>query len=238
MNRRKGGRVRVRGGGGQQDSSTSTSASALKMTSSLDPTSMVTPLLFNSAPLNSSLLIYTLANGIGFLISILTGSHLHLDLIGTGAFALASIPTLSAACWSSSSLTRVTLSSAAVTLWGTKLAGFLFFRALKVKHDARLNDTLSTVTGQFGFWAISLLWAILCSLPHTLGTTSSIPGNKVTLSIGTCLYVLGIVTESLADYQKWTFKNNNPGQFCKDGLWGISQHPNFFGNLGTFRICF
>ena len=62
MNRRKGGRVRVRGGGGQQDSSTSTSASALKMTSSLDPTSMVTPLLFNSAPLNSSLLIYTLAN--------------------------------------------------------------------------------------------------------------------------------------------------------------------------------
>ena len=110
----------------------------LKMTA--DPT---TPLLFNSAPLNTSLLIYTAANGLGFLISILTKSHLHLDLIGTGAFALASIPTLL-----SSSLKRITLSSAAVTLWGTKLAGFLFFRALKVKHDARLDDTLSTVTGQ------------------------------------------------------------------------------------------
>ena len=120
-------------GGGQE--TTPLDSGKLRMTA--DPT------IFNSAPLNSSLLIYTVANGVGFLISMLTGSHLHLDLIGTGAFALGSIPTLL-----SSSLTRVKLSSAAVTLWGTKLAGFLFFRALKVKHDGRLDDTLSTVSGQ------------------------------------------------------------------------------------------
>jgi hypothetical protein len=47
----------------------------------------------------------------------------------------------------SSACTRVTVSSAAVCIWGVKLAGFLFFRALKVKTDGRLDDTLSTTSG-------------------------------------------------------------------------------------------
>ena len=81
------------------------------------------------------------------------------------------------------------------------------------------------------FWGFSLAWGILCSLPHTLGMTSSSPGNNVALSIGTILYTLGFVTESLADYQKWQFKKHNPGKFCNVGLWSVSQHPNYFGNL-------
>eukprot|EP00541_Cyclophora_tenuis_P019619 CAMPEP_0116545932 /NCGR_PEP_ID=MMETSP0397-20121206/2950_1 /TAXON_ID=216820 /ORGANISM="Cyclophora tenuis, Strain ECT3854" /LENGTH=160 /DNA_ID=CAMNT_0004070315 /DNA_START=25 /DNA_END=507 /DNA_ORIENTATION=+ len=42
---------------------------------------------------------------------------------------------------------------------------------------------------------------------------------------------MGLLTETLADYQKWNFKKHNRNQFCNVGLWGISQHPNFFGNL-------
>ncbi len=81
------------------------------------------------------------------------------------------------------------------------------------------------------FWAFSLAWGILCSLPHTLGMTSSSSGNNVALSVGTILYTLGFVTESLADYQKWQFKKQNPGKFCNVGLWSVSQHPNYFGNI-------
>jgi len=97
---------------------------------------------FASIPFMQSVFIYAGANLFGFLISLLTGSHLHLDLLGTGAFVLASLPTLfSASC------PRIFVSSAAVSIWGTKLAGFLFFRALRVKTDARLHDTLSTASG-------------------------------------------------------------------------------------------
>jgi len=64
-----------------------------------------------------------------------------------------------------------------------------------------------------------------------LGTTSTNPGSPITLVIGGTVYLLGLATESLADYQKWCFKNSNPGRFCNEGLWSISQHPNFFGNL-------
>jgi steroid 5-alpha reductase family enzyme len=108
---------------------------------------MLTPdtklaLTFDNAPFTGSLSIYAAINALGFVISILTGSHLHLDLLGTGAFTLASLPTL----LSATSL-RVALSSAAVCTWGAKLAGFLFFRALKVKTDGRLDGTLSTASG-------------------------------------------------------------------------------------------
>mmetsp|Transcript_21975 Transcript_21975/g.32572 ORF Transcript_21975/g.32572 Transcript_21975/m.32572 type:complete len:350 (+) Transcript_21975:154-1203(+) len=183
-------------------------------------------LTFDNAPFTESLSIYAAVNALGFAISILTGSHIHLDLLGTGAFALASLPTLF-----SSTCLRVTLSSAAVFTWGTKLAGFLFFRALKVKTDGRLDGTLNTTSGAFGFWLLSFVWGIISSLPHTLGTTSTNPGSPITLVIGGTVYLLGLATESLADYQKWCFKNSNPGRFCNEGLWSISQHPNFFGNL-------
>mmetsp|Transcript_25576 Transcript_25576/g.29213 ORF Transcript_25576/g.29213 Transcript_25576/m.29213 type:complete len:353 (-) Transcript_25576:143-1201(-) len=182
--------------------------------------------VFDNSPLSLSTSIFAITNAVGFIISILTGSHKHLDLLGTGAFALASIPSLI-----SSTSTRVVVSSGAVTIWAIKLASFLFYRALKLKTDARLDDVLSTSSGTAGFWVISLVWGIICSLPHTLGTASSSEGSPITLVLGTILYVLGLVTESKADYQKWIFKQNNPGKFCNNGLWSISQHPNFFGNL-------
>jgi steroid 5-alpha reductase family enzyme len=45
------------------------------------------------------------------------------------------------------------------------------------------------------------------------------------------MYVVGLITETLADYQKWVFKASNPGQLCNVGVWSVSQHPNLFGNL-------
>eukprot|EP00586_Coscinodiscus_wailesii_P022254 CAMPEP_0172506260 /NCGR_PEP_ID=MMETSP1066-20121228/193270_1 /TAXON_ID=671091 /ORGANISM="Coscinodiscus wailesii, Strain CCMP2513" /LENGTH=282 /DNA_ID=CAMNT_0013283205 /DNA_START=152 /DNA_END=997 /DNA_ORIENTATION=+ len=169
-------------------------------------------------------------NALGFLVSLATGSHLHLDLLGTGAFAVsAALPLIT----KGASLTpRVTLSCAAVCLWGVKLAGFLFFRALKLGHDARLDETLSTVGGTAAFWTISAVWGLVCSLPHALGTTSSLPGNDVAVGVGTAAFVVGFLTETCADYQKWNFKQSGPpGAFCNVGLWSVSQHPNFLGNF-------
>jgi steroid 5-alpha reductase family enzyme len=40
-----------------------------------------------------------------------------------------------------------------------------------------------------------------------------------------------LMIETLADAQNWFFKQSNPDQFCIVGLWSISQHPNFIGNL-------
>ena len=91
---------------------------------------------------------------------------------------------------------------------------------------------LFTVPPIVGFWVISLLWGVVCSLPNLLGMTSSDPGNPVALYSGSVMYAAGLIIETLADYQKWRFKaDNGHGTFCNVGLWSISQQPNFFGNL-------
>ena len=132
-------------------SDSSLPSSSLRSSFSSRPSSMtlpsfphrrLSPVLYNNAPFVQSSAIFGGANLFGFVISMLTGSHVHLDLIGTGAFALAAIPPLV-----SSSVPRVQYSSGAMALWGTKLASFLFYRALQTGHDMRLEDTLSTTSG-------------------------------------------------------------------------------------------
>jgi len=175
--------------------------------------------------------IYACTNLVGFLISIATGSHLHLDLIGTGAFALATIPTL----LQENIAIHSQWSSWAVALWGTKLAGFLFFRATQVGHDKRLEELLLTTTGAFQFWFVTFVWNVFCSMPYLLGICNSgesgIGCANVVLKAGGALYALGLGIETIADVQKYLFKRANPGKFCKVGLWGVSQHPNYLGNL-------
>lgn len=219
----------------QQKSSTgrSSSSSSTKLSASNNPIDIIRggATLFNNAPFQRSLQALAYINGIGTLISMVTGSHVHLDLLGTGAFAVAAIASISKST-STQLLPRHQVSTAAVSIWSVKLASFLFYRALQVHHDARLTDTLGTAGGTLMFWFISFLWGVLCSLPHTLGVTSSLAGkNKISLGIGSIVYISGLIVETLADYQKWQFKKLHPGKFCNVGLWSVSQHPNFFGNM-------
>lgn len=183
-----------------------------------------------SSPLWNAIGIYGICDFvIGFIVSIFTGSHLHLDLVGTGAFAIAALVNI----WSS--VPHIRWSSIAVCLWGTKLALFLFYRALQINTDNRLTDLLNSTQGSFQFWFITLVWNVLASLPYLLGllNTSSGSDNKFTLIIGGAIYIAGITIETLADAQKWFFKQDpsKVGQFCNIGLWQHSQHPNWLGNL-------
>ena len=123
--------------------------------------------------------VYVASDILGFIISLTTGSHVHLDLIGTGAFALAAIPTL---LTDSASATQY-WSSIAVTLWATRLAGFLFFRATQVGNDMRLYDMLSSVNGMIQFWGVRsfgisfvqchIIWAYYHQTPLATQVTQS-----------------------------------------------------------------
>jgi protein-S-isoprenylcysteine O-methyltransferase Ste14 len=92
---------------------------------------------------------------------------------------------------------------------------------------------LKLVSRTFSFCLFMLLWNVCCSLPYLLGMSSMTKnGHPLFLKAGRgTLFLVGLMIETLADAQKWFFKQSNPGQFCNVGLWSISQHPNFFGNL-------
>jgi len=181
------------------------------------------------APIPGSAAVIGAANVLGFGISVATGWHYHLDLIGTGCFAISAVAVMGGA-----PVQR--LSAGAVSVWASKLAGFLFFRALQTKRDARLEDILSTVSGAAGFWFISLAWGWFVSLPHTLA--AGVPAfaaskiGPVSLA-GFAMYVVGLVLETVADLQKWRFKQDpaTRAAFCDVGVWRLCQHPNWLGNL-------
>ncbi len=177
-------------------------------------------------PLWKAVSVYAATDAVGFMISLATGSHVHLDLIGSGAFCLASLPYI----FSSSATLSQKISSVAISIWSMKLASFLFYRATRVGHDMRLEETLSSISGTFGFWFITFLWNVCCSMPYLLGLLST-RSDPLFVQVGGTIYGVGLILETVADAQKWFFKQAHPGRFCNVGLWALSQHPNFFGNL-------
>ena len=205
-------------------------------------------LLSAAPPLVASAGVFGALNLLGLAISQLNPTfQYHLDLLGTGSFAVAAFFIHGA---STSSL----VSAAAVGLWATKLASFLLFRVLMVKTDLRLEETLSSSSGRIGFWLISFLWGVLVSLPHTLasgvaaapaaaeveqGVTAAATSGFSLLGLGpvqlagVALFLMGFFLETAADLQKWFFKGDpsNKGKFCDVGVWRLSQHPNWAGKL-------
>ncbi len=181
---------------------------------------------FQNAPLWQSTKVFAGINFLGYAINVVAPHcHYHVDLLGTGSFAVAAWPGVQ------STNQRIRWSSRAVVVWSVKLASFLLYRVVSNGSDARLDANLADPVSAAGFWFISAAWGIVCSLPHALGTTSTGVGSRLCLNGGAALFGLGLATETMADLTKTYFKSQNPGQFCDMGVWSISQHPNWLGNL-------
>lgn len=52
--------------------------------------------------------------------------------------------------------------------------------------------------------------------------------------LGWSLFVVGFTIECVADYQKSHFRHLDPANWDKlvtSGLWSVSRHPNYFGEI-------
>mmetsp|Transcript_26978 Transcript_26978/g.89508 ORF Transcript_26978/g.89508 Transcript_26978/m.89508 type:complete len:355 (+) Transcript_26978:36-1100(+) len=217
----------ARGGGSLQAVGAATEGRGLRSTSSAAESSASSAAALSTSPLWRSVAVFGVLNLLGLGVSLATGSHLHLDLIGTGAFAVAAATTFGPDL-------RSQLSAGVVSLWAIRLTSFLVYRALQIGHDARLDATLSSVGGSIAFWFISFMWGVVTLLPHSVGAgCSQRPKMGFGAYAALALCAFGLYWEVASDLQKWFFKLDpaNKGCFCNVGLWAWSQHPNYFGNL-------
>ncbi len=121
-----------------------------------------------------------------------------------------------------------------ITLWGIRLAGYLFYRILKIKKDNRFDGIRENFWKFAAFWIIQtiIIFAIMLPVIFVLNNNSNSTLSFISI-IGFFIWGIGFLVESIADQQKFSFKNNpkNKNKWIDTGLWHNSRHPNYFGEI-------
>ena len=132
--------------------------------------------------------------------------------------------------------TRHILAASLLTIWGLRLATYIGGRNLGHVEDSRYQAMRGDSPH---FWWVSLFQVfllqgalqLLIALPIYAIASSGAPMNAWDV-VGALVVLAGITTEGLADMQLAAFKcdKSNKGKVMRQGLWGWSRHPNYFGN--------
>jgi steroid 5-alpha reductase family enzyme len=125
-----------------------------------------------------------------------------------------------------------------LAIWAARLALFLTARSLGQPEDRRYQALRERNEPRFAlkslplvFWSQAVLaWVI--SLP-LLGAFSSIAPLGILDYLGLLLWLIGFIFEAVADWQLARFKRNpaNADAVLMDGVWGLTRHPNYFGEF-------
>lgn len=82
------------------------------------------------------------------------------------------------------------------------------------------------------------LWVLITMSPLLVIMTDdpdiSFSGSLLWLEIiGLIVWAIGLITETTADCQKysWSSDPSNKGKFITVGLWSVSRHPNYAGEI-------
>jgi steroid 5-alpha reductase family enzyme len=121
-----------------------------------------------------------------------------------------------------------------VGLWASRLGLFLFRRVRKANGDSRFTVMKTQFWPFFMTWNLQGLWVFLTAIAALTAITSPIKSDlQLTGWIGIAFWLFGFAFEVISDRQKTAFRANpdNKGQFIQQGLWSISRHPNYFGEI-------
>ncbi|MEM9738061.1 MAG: DUF1295 domain-containing protein [Bacteroidota bacterium] len=122
----------------------------------------------------------------------------------------------------------------AITLWAMRLGGFLFMRIRHQKKDARFDSKRGSFVRFGAFWLLQAISVCIILFSTILFFQKVETSKNISYSLGwLILSMLGLLVETIADWQKYTFKKNpaNQGKFIKSGLWYYSRHPNYLGEI-------
>ena len=121
-----------------------------------------------------------------------------------------------------------------IIIWVIRLGSFLFLRIKREGKDNRFT-VMKTKFWWFLFtWTMGGLWVFITMAAGLAALTSAkvVPLGWFAL-VGVSLWLEGFIIEVVADYQKSKFKSKKENQykFINQGLWSLSRHPNYFGEI-------
>ena len=120
-----------------------------------------------------------------------------------------------------------------ILIWSARLSSFLFMRIKKAGKDRRFDQIKTSFTRFMLAWTLQGFWVFMCTLPAVTAFASESKPLDVFLILGTLLWVFGFFIEVTADRQKSAFNQDpkNHGKFISTGLWSLSRHPNYVGEV-------
>lgn len=119
-----------------------------------------------------------------------------------------------------------------ITVWGLRLGIYLFIRINKTKKDSRFDEIRIDFMKFLSFWILQGISVFVILIPSLLFFQTATEFSLLSL-LGLGLWLTGLVIEAFADQQKFSFINNerNKGKWINVGLWKISRHPNYLGEI-------
>jgi steroid 5-alpha reductase family enzyme len=121
-----------------------------------------------------------------------------------------------------------------VLVWAGRLGPFLFRRVRRAGKDDRFDQIKRSFSRLLLTWTLQALWVSLTLAAALAAVTSTEPKSlDVFAFVGIAVWVIGFALEAIADLQKSRFRADpaNKGLFISSGLWAISRHPNYFGEI-------
>lgn len=120
-----------------------------------------------------------------------------------------------------------------VSLWGLRLGGYLFKRIHTMGKDDRFDRMRQRFIAIAGFWFLQAMSILILVIPIIIVFTKPTIILQPIHIIGMVIWLIGLTIETVADQQKFTFRQNktNDGSFIQTGLWKRLQHPNYLGEI-------
>jgi len=127
-------------------------------------------------------------------------------------------------------------------VWAARLSTHLFLRWRREGPDGRYVALLKKAPGNRHVHSLKVVFVLqgpmlwIISLPVQLGQIQMNPGLGVLAYTGIGVAIIGIVFETVGDWQLTAFKAQpaNQGKVLDRGLWRYTRHPNYFGDACVF----
>ena len=167
--------------------------------------------------------------------SLITSSEKYFDFTGMVATLLVVLTAMFALLSSGAQVSiRSVFVASFVSVWTLRLGIFLYKRIVKAGEDIRFRDIKKSLPKFLMTWTLSALWVFLTTVNAiTLIALNPLEPIGIFFILGALLWLLGFGFEVIADRQKKYFSEQpkNEGRFITQGLWSVSRHPNYFGEI-------
>ncbi|KAI5475459.1 hypothetical protein MNV49_001350 [Pseudohyphozyma bogoriensis] len=137
---------------------------------------------------------------------------------------------------------RQLVMSAFTVLWAGRLGSFLFQRIHKAGSDSRFDEIKKSPPKFAAAWFMQGVWVSLTALP--VYAVNAIPKSAQPPlgprdAFAAALWISAFAFEVVADRQKSAWrdkkeKKQHDEKFITSGLWSLSRHPNYVGEVGLW----